>query len=286
MTGATGTVGQEVLRALNGQGHEVMSGRRDPSRATDPAARVDFEKGDAPDGPFDAIVLLRPPHIADPAPFRTMLERYDRSTRIVFLSVAGAERKSYLPHAKIEAVNRDMGFAHCFIRPGYFMENLTTTLSEELRRSWRIILPAGRLGLDWVSARHVGEMAAHALTAQREPKALRVTTGQTMGFDAALRVVNQAAGTHFRYAPLSVTAYVRHARRNGARWSFIAVMLLLHTLPRLKPDPVQSGDIETTLGRAPEPLDAWATRNAAPLRALHAHGPPGPNPTKISAASP
>jgi len=85
---------------------------------------------------------------------------------------------------------------------------------------------------------------------------------------------------------LSVAAYLRHARRNGAQWSFIAVMLLLHTLPRLKPDPLQSGDIEATLGRAPEPLAVWAGRNAALLRALCAHNPDAPGAARISAASP
>lgn len=268
ITGASGTVGSEVVRALDGQGHTVVRGQRradpgDPTRAV-----VDFDTGAAPEGPFDAIFLMRPPQIADPEPFRRMLDRYDRATRIVFLSVSGAERKSYLPHAKIEKVVDEMGFTHCFIRPGYFMENLLTTLAGELAASGRIVLPAGKLGFDWVSARDVGEMAAHAMSAPKVAPALRVTTGQATGFGPALDIVNRAAGTRFRYAPKSVLGFVRYARRGGMDWPFILVMLMLHSLPRVMREPVPPGDIENALGRPPETLYDWALRNAEALRAL------------------
>tara|TARA_R100000322_G_scaffold117349_2_gene75475 strand:+ start:6284 stop:7141 length:858 start_codon:yes stop_codon:yes gene_type:complete len=272
VTGATGNVGREVLAALAGSGHEVVAGLRDPARwdGDCPAVTVDLATGAGPDGPFDAMFLMRPPQLADPAPFRAFLNRYDRATRIVFLSVAGAERKSYLPHAKIEAVISEMGFAHCLVRPGYFMENLTTTLAGELSRSGKIVLPAGSLGFDWVSARDVGAAAAWAMTAQTAPEAVRVTTGTGVGFAEALEIVNRAAGTTFRYDPKSVLGFVRHARRNGEAWPFIAVMLMLHTLPRLTRETMQAGDVGEVLGRAPETLPEWAARNADGLRALQA----------------
>ncbi len=270
VTGATGNVGREVLGALAGTPHKVVAGLRDPSRWAEdgPAVAVDLATGTGPEGPFDAIFLMRPPQLADPAPFRAFLDRYDRATRIVFLSVAGAERKSYLPHAKIEAAIADMGFAHCFVRPGYFMENLVTTLAGELASSGRIVLPAGRLGFDWVSARDVGEIAARALTDGQTPDALRVTTGMTQGFAEALDIVNDAAGTRFRYAPKTVAGFVRHARRQGQDWPFIAVMLLLHTLPRIAREQARAGDVEAVLGRPPETLAAWARRNAGALKDL------------------
>ncbi|MGR3364842.1 MAG: SDR family oxidoreductase [Maritimibacter harenae] len=276
VTGATGNVGREVLRALGGGGHDVTVGLRDPARwhGAEPAVALDLATGNGPDAAFDAIFLMRPPALADPAPFRRFLSTHARDTRIVFLSVAGAETKSYLPHAKIEAVIREAGFAHCFVRPGYFMENLTTTLADELARTGRVVLPAGKLGFDWISARDVGAMAAWAMTAGTVPEALRVTTGHAMDFAAALDAVNGAAGTGFRYAPKSVAGFVAHARRQGQPWSYIAVMLLLHTLPRLRPEAPRPGDVERILGRAPETLSDWAARNAEALRALMADAAP------------
>lgn len=272
ITGATGNIGSEVLAALAGQGHRLFAGVRDPAHAQLPGdvipVAIDLAAGTGPEQAFDAIFLMRPPQIADPAPFRQFLAPHGRATRIVFLSVQGAERRGYLPHAKIEAVIRDMGFAHCFVRPAYFMENLTTTLAPELKRTGRVYLPAGGLALDWVSARDVAQVAAAALTGETERASVSVASGRTLGFAEALAAVNRAAGTGFRYVPASLPGYIRHARSQNLGWGIIGVMLLLHFLPRFRRAAVVAGEVEAVLGRPPEKLEDWALRNASALRAL------------------
>ncbi|GGD42448.1 NmrA family NAD(P)-binding protein [Sinisalibacter lacisalsi] len=272
VTGATGNVGRAVLTALAGQGHRLFAGVRDPAHA-DLAegvtpVHVDLAEGTGPQQAFDAIFLMRPPQIADPAPFRRFLEAQRRATRIVFLSVQGAERRGYLPHAKIEAVIRDMGFAHCFVRPAYFMENLLTTLAPELKRAGRVYLPAGRLALDWVSARDIAQVIAAALTGATDRASVTVASGRRLGFTEALAAVNRAAGTGFRYQPASLPGYLRHARARGMGWGMIGVMLLLHFLPRFSRPETASGEAEAVLGRPLETIEDWAGRNAGALRAL------------------
>lgn len=271
ITGATGNVGAEVLAQLAGSGHRLFAGLRDPAQAVpdgvEPVA-VDLANGTGPEQRFDTIFLMRPPQLTDPAPFRRFLDPHDRATRIVFLSVQGAESRSYLPHAKIEAVIRDMGFAHTFVRPTYFMENLTTTLAPELRRAGRVYLPAGRLRLDWVSVRDIAAVIAAALTGQAARAAVTVASGRLLDFDAALSAVNDAAGTRFRYVRASLPGYVAHARRRGTGWPMILVMLLLHFLPRFSRQQAVAGDVQAVLGRPPEMIEDWARRNRAALRAL------------------
>jgi uncharacterized protein YbjT (DUF2867 family) len=272
ITGATGNIGGEVLAALAGRGHRLFAGVRDPARAHLPGeaipVAIDLATGTGPEQSFDAIFLMRPPQIADPAPFRQFLAPHSRATRIVFLSVQGAERRGYLPHARIEAVIRDMGFAHCFVRPAYFMENLTTTLAPELKRTGRVYLPAGGLALDWVSARDVAHVIAAALTGETDRRSVTVASGRTLGFAEALAAVNRAAGTGFRYVPASLPGYIRHARGQSMGWGMIGVMLLLHFLPRFSQSKAAAGDAEAVLGRPLERLEDWAMRNAGALRAL------------------
>lgn len=271
ITGSTGNVGGEVLAQLSGAGHRLFAGLRDPARGAPDGAEpvaVDLATGTGPDRAFDAIFLMRPPQLTDPAPFRRFLEPHDRATRIVLLSVQGAESRGYLPHAKIEAVIRDMGFAHVFVRPSYFMENLTTTLAPELRRTGRVYLPAGGLRLDWVSVRDIAGVITAALTRADLPEAVTISSGRLMDFDAALKAVNAAAGTRFRYQRASLPGYVIHARRQGLGWPMIMVMLLLHFLPRFSRQQAVPGDIEAVLGRPPETLTDWAARNRDRLRAL------------------
>ncbi len=271
ITGATGTVGGEVLAQLSESGHRLFAGLRDPARGAPDGAEpvaVDLASGTGPGRAFDAIFLMRPPQLTDPEPFRRFLAPHDRATRIVLLSVQGAESRGYLPHAKIEAVIRDMGFAHVFVRPSYFMENLTTTLAPELARTGRIYLPAGGLALDWISVRDIAAVIAAALTGQVGHEAVTVSSGRLMDFEAALAAVNRAAGTGFRYVRASLPGYVIHARRQGMGWPMIMVMLLLHFLPRFSRQQATPGDVEAVLGRAPETLEDWAARNRDRLRAL------------------
>jgi len=274
VTGATGNVGRELLAQLEKTEHTVVAAARDKRCQSDhpKQAFVDLARGIGPEQSFDAIFLMRPPQLADPEPFRRFLDRYDRSTRIVFLSVQGADSRSYLPHAKIEALIRDMGFDHCFIRPSYFMENLLTTLAPDLKENGRIYLPAGNLTLDWVSVSDIAACAMAALTRQTDRKALTVTSGRLLGFAEVLTIVNAAAVTEFRYVPASLLGYILHERRNGSAWSFIAVMLLLHFLPRFGRPIEDSGDIQSTLSRRPESLEHWAERNADAFRQLAASG--------------
>ena len=103
ITGATGNVGAEVLRALAGRGHRLFAGVRDPGRARLPegvsACAVDLATGTGPARAFDAIFLMRPPQIADPAPFRRFLAAHDRGhpDRV---SLGAGRRAPQLPAAR------------------------------------------------------------------------------------------------------------------------------------------------------------------------------------------
>ncbi|MEJ6398818.1 NmrA family NAD(P)-binding protein [Yoonia sp. 208BN28-4] len=274
VTGATGNVGQEVLTQLRASGHQAIAGLRDaPSKTVSDAVQVDFAAGIGSDDTFDAIFLMRPPQLADATLFEHFLKRYSRDTRIVFLSVQGADRRSYLPHAKIEKVITQMGFPHVFVRPGYFMENLLTTLWRDLQDDQRIYLPAAQLGFDWVSARDVAAVAVAGLINPDTPQAVTVSSGQLIGFAKVCAIINELTGSQLRYQPASIIGYVRHARRKGHKWSYILVMLMLHALPRLTGQ--SAGDASVAgrlLGRPPETLRHFVTRNAAVFQGLRGQG--------------
>ena len=270
VTGASGTVGSGVLRVLRQNGITAIAGLRSiPIGEEHQSAQVDFEKGIGPSGQFDALFLMRPPHLTDPGLFTNFLDRFSRDTRVVFLSVQGADNMGFLPHAKIERVISEMGFQHVFVRPSYFMDNLTTTLWPELQRNKRIYLPAGRLKLDWVSARDVAEVCASAIAGSHPEPVLQATGGQVMGFDEVCTRINATLGTSFRYAPASLVGYLAYNRSQGATWSYLMVMLLLHFLPRLtgQPHPHPS-DLPAVLNRDPETVEAFALRHAKLFRSV------------------
>ena len=101
VTGVTGNVGGAVwnwLEQNGGESIECWAGVRDreaalqrPKTAGLRLCEVDFEKNRLPDQTFDAVFLVRPPHLGNPKTFRPFLESLGPATMVVFLSVQGAD---------------------------------------------------------------------------------------------------------------------------------------------------------------------------------------------------
>lgn len=278
VTGATGNVGQEVARQLGATDHEVLLGLRDPGRAPalpGRAVRVDFAAREGLSEECDALFLMRPPQLTDPELFAAFLDPVPRATRVVFLSVQGAGEKGWLPHAGIERRIAAMGFDATFVRPSYFMENLTTTLWPELARNRRIFLPAGRLRLDWVSVRDIAALIVAALTGQIDRPVIDACTGNRAGFAEVADLLTRRTGLRFDYRSPGLVRFIAHERRQGTAWSFIGVLLLLHYLPRFGGGGGGKGgqgpectDIPDILGRPAETLEDFIARHRDRFAAL------------------
>lgn len=186
VTGATGNIGKQVIRFLleRQAGYTVIAGVRNVERAQqlfadDPGLQYvhfDFEDPYTFDQAFekaDTIFLLRPPHLSDVNTwFRPLVNKMKEKgvRQVVFLSVQGADKSKVIPHNKIERLILASGMDYIFIRPGYFMQNLTTTLKDDIRDKRKIILPAGRANFNWIDTTNIGEAAAVLLAGFEEHK--------------------------------------------------------------------------------------------------------------------
>src|SRR6056297_1384038 len=136
ITGATGNIGFEVIRFLTkiDSSNRIIAGVRNIEKARN--VFEDFDTFDNALNGIDKIFLLRPPHIsAIDKYFKPLIFKIKEKniTRIVFLSVQGAEKSKVIPHNKIERLIKEYGLDYVFLRPGYFMQNLTTTLLHDIR---------------------------------------------------------------------------------------------------------------------------------------------------------
>lgn len=261
VTGASGNIGREVVAQLQAMNEvSVTIGAR---RGGDEAHEiVDFERPQPLAGTYDAIFLMRPPHLTDPKLFEKFLDPIPRETRIVFLSVMGAGEKSFLPHAKIERVITDFGFPHHFVRPSYFMENLLGPLLGELQENKRIYLPSGDMQLDWISARDVAVASVVALTAKNAPSIITATTGNILGFAKVSEILSDELNTQITYRRAPLLAYIFQLRKKQTKWPFVFVMLMLHFLPKFEKQPITSGaQLRGLLGRDPETLREFVVRH-------------------------
>lgn len=276
LTGATGNVGRAILAHLNTRDNSITIGVRDIPRAGQAPLRndititttsFDFETftGFSVIDDCDILFLLRPPQIGDVRRYIfPLLERVrQNNVAVVFLSVQGADRRSYLPHSKIEREILRLNIPHAFLRPSYFLENLTTTLSSELIEHRRIYLPSGKLKFNWISVDSIGRAAARVIEVfdTYKNQAFELTGPTNMGFTEIVDNINQICGTKFRYESPGLFRYIRYMRKQKISWPYIGIMLLLHFVPRFGPEPHIAKDYCALMGFEPESVEEFIQRH-------------------------
>ena len=273
ITGATGNVGIEILNKLDPQA-DIYAGVRNIERAKTylhlqnyKLCVIDFEKEIYPQINFDAIFLLRPPNLAQPDIFRKYLTTLKPTVKVVFLSVQGADTKPYLPHAKIERVINTLGLEHTFIRPSYFMENLTTTLWDELEENKRIYLPSSDLVFNWIAVDDVAEVAIEALENDLAKDSLEIT-GSNLNLYQVVSAINDICGTKIKYVSPSLAKFVIYNLKKGKKISYILVMILLHYLPRFERKNYNSTDFQKVTGRQPLSIKEFIRDNCNKFQQL------------------
>lgn len=276
ITGATGNVGREVLRYLfqSNTSHQIITGVRDVEKAKSELPYpqleyvcLDFNNPDTYAGALngvETIFLLRPPHISDIkkvfVPFFNEVRKH-KIKNIVFLSVQGVEKSKIIPHNKMEKLIKDYGFSYVFIRPGYFMQNLITTLRSDIEKG-RIILPAGKAKFNWIDVENIGEATAFLLDKFENyaGKALDLTGYENENFETVVQKINAITGGELKYKPVNPLQFFFIKKKEGLPFGLIMVMMLLHFLPRFQKEPVISTNFEKLTGKKPTTLASFIIR--------------------------
>ena len=278
ITGATGNIGFEVIRFLykHDPSNRVVAGVRNTGKAKNvfkdypklDYVHFDFEDFDTFDSALtgiDQVFLLRPPHISDVdkyfKPLISELKAHNMK-EVVFLSVQGAEKSKVIPHNKIERLIEESGLDHIFLRPSYFMQNLTTTLIQDIKTKREIVLPAGRAKFNWVDIENIGEAGAILLDRFEAYKnhAFEITGSENESFDKVTSLINKAIEEPVYYRSVNPLKFYRIKRREGLSGGMIIVMILLHFLPRFQKEPEISDFYERLTGQKPTDLKTFIER--------------------------
>ena len=279
--GATGFVGSAVMRALRSAGENPIS--LVPRRPVqDASANPTYRQLDFHDqrtfepamSGLKCLFLMRPPAIGDVE--RRVFPLIDIAVkagieRIVFLSVAGAETRAYLPHAKIEAhldqlVSRT-GLKVGILRPGFFAQNLLSAYREDIQHDGRLYVCAAAGRVAFVDTDDVGAVGARALTQGiLDGKAATLTGATALTFDDVAALLSEALGRHIVYTRASIPGFFCHrVFHRGSGLIEATVITALHAGLRRGDGENTSRSIGDLLGRPATPLadvisrhlDAW-----------------------------
>jgi len=266
ITGASGQVGQAIQRHyqqntddscwLASRKQELPSPLHRYFDFTDPS-------GSRPTlAQTDVLFLLRPPQLADVnGVFAPLLQTAvsEGVKHILFLSVQGADDMSFIPHAKIEALIRQLPVSYTFFRPSYFMQNLETSLRKEIIEQDRIFLPSGKKPFLWIDVDDIGRAIARVLESPEthQNQVYTLTGTDLLPFGAVADMLSEVLERPIHYRSPNPLFFAWYQRRRGTSWGYIGVLLLLHFLARFQPDPVSTDDIVRLTQKEPTSLRSY-----------------------------
>jgi uncharacterized protein YbjT (DUF2867 family) len=273
VTGSTGTIGKQVVRDLLAAGRRVRAAdistervRQEFGDHVDPAV-LDFTNPTTWYDAYkdiDAMFLMRPPQLSniqrDMAP-SLQAAKGAGLKHTVLLSLQGAETNQIVPHARIEAWLRESGLRWTFVRPSFFMENLSTTHAADLRDRGEIIVPAGTGATSFVAAADVAAVAAAALLDPGEHinKAWTPTGTVAMTYAEVADVLSEVLDREIRYTKPGALSYMRHAKSEmGMEAGMVLVTTAIYSIARFGKAAGVTDDVRAVTGRAPIDFRDWA----------------------------
>ncbi len=214
VTGATGKVGQELVKDLVAKGEQVRAMSRNPEKAAEilgPGVEIvagDLEKPEtleaALQGVEKAFLLSDPgPNMAEA--HGNFVEAAKRAglRHLVRLSVlpAGAESPITLGkwHKDADELVIQSGIPYTILRPGYFMQNAFNSAST-IASEGAIYLPMGDGKVGMVDARDIAEVAATVLrSGGHEGKIYPLTGSESLSQSDVAAKLSVPLGKEIKY---------------------------------------------------------------------------------------
>ena len=259
VTGASGNIGSALVRVLRERGAAIKIAARSDIAGAAPSMALDFLDprtfAPAVDGCY-AVFLLRPPAISKMhSTLNAFVEvaRREGVTHFVFVSVAGAERNTLVPHHAVEAHLKAGPSDWTILRPGFFAQNLTGAYRRDIVEDDRIYVPAGDARVAFIDARDVADFAATALLGgpRHLGQQYLLTGPEPLSFHEVANLLALELERPIRYQPATVLGYATHLAGQRIPAMQILVQTILHMSLRNGGAALVDATLTDLLGRPP-----------------------------------
>lgn len=262
--GALGNVGAEVVKQLHALGERVRASDMNEQKVKErfgssvEAVRFDFSKPETYSQTFTGIekmFLMRPPQISDVK--RYMFPAIDAAKaagvkHVVFLSLIGIEKTTYVPHYKVEQYLKQVNLQTTFLRCSFFMQNLNTTHRTEIKDRSEIFVPVGDAKTSFIDVRDIASVAAIALTrAGHAGKNYNLTGSEALDYWQATKILSEVLGREIKYKNPNPLHFFTKTLQQGTPFMFALVMTGLYTSTRLGMAEIITNELEDLTGRKP-----------------------------------
>lgn len=275
VTGAAGTVGTEVVRALKAKGVPFRAAHRSRPIKVEgvESVAVDYGREETVQAALEGIdtLFLLSNDVASEAGVVIAAQR-SGVRRIVTLSVIDAEKEAFTFarwHRAVEKQIEASGVAWTFLRPAGFMQNIINYMGPTIRSESRIYQNAGDGKVSHVDARDIGEVAALALTEPgHERKAYTLTGPRAVSYGEIAELLSSALGRAITYVALSDEQLKQGAVASGTPPAYADALVELGQFYRSNALAFVSPDIEKVTGHAPRAIEPFVSEHAGELKPL------------------
>jgi len=280
VTGASGTVGSEVVKALVARKAPVRAGYRSrpqnvPSGVETVALDYDRAETLAPAlRGVESVFLLSsttgPSELLDREGRVVDEAKRAGATRIVKLSVIGAPEGRFQFarwHRPVEQYVEASGLSWTHLRPNGFMQNMINYKGDTVRGQSAIYAAVGDAAISHVDARDIGEAAARVLTeGGHDGQAYDLTGPEALTYGQVAEALTAALGRAIRYVPITVEQFKAGAVAAGVPEVYADA---LADLDRAYAEGIASrvaDGVKRLTGRDPISFDAFARDYASSMR--------------------
>lgn len=281
VTGASGTVGSEVLKQLREQGAEV----RAAFHSADKAARAKKQGIDtvvldyanrastaAALKGVDKVFLLGPTVPNQVELENTVVEEAKKAglKHIVKLSVLDAAGEKYTFakwHRAVERTIERSGLKYTFLRCNEFMQNTLTYYLGTIKSEGAFYLPTKDSKNSVIDVRDIAAVAVKALTTSgHENKVYELTGPEALSHEQIAQKLSAVVGRQIKYVDISPSAFKEGAVAAGMPELYVDALLSLYQLYVAGGAERVTKDVERVGGRKPRTFDEFARDHAAAFR--------------------
>ena len=218
VTGASGTLGSEVIRQLQSskapfRGAYFSNKRAEAARTIGiEAVVIDYNRPETLRAAFqgcDNLFLLGPNALDQSELERNAVEAAKAAgvRHIVKQSIMGAVGESYSLakiHRAVEKSIESSGLAWTFLRPNSFMQNAETFMGKTIRAEAAFYSASGQANISHVDVRDIAAVAVKVLTGPNyEGKAYTLSGAEALTYDELASEMSKALGRPISHISLS-----------------------------------------------------------------------------------
>jgi uncharacterized protein YbjT (DUF2867 family) len=280
VTGATGTVGSEVVRQLNAAGQKVRALVRDPAKAEKiKGPNVELAKGDltqpetvraALQGADKLFLLFTGVELGAVEPKVVEEAKKAGVKHIVKLSVMGAEMEPGIAlargHRTSEKAIEASGIPYTLLRPSGFMSNFLTNAGS-IKAQGKFYGPWGDGKMGVIHPADIAAVAVKVLTTSgHEGKAYVLTGPESLNNAEEAKILSEVIGKPAEYVNVPPEAAADGMVKGGMPKAYVDMLIEFSGVVRAGFTAVTTPGVEQVLGRKPKSFREWANENAAAFK--------------------